>query len=773
MNPTEQKTTVSEAVRNHQEFLFPTVIAFLIAILCCLPIFGQTEEKRIQRLSDLAKVWGAVKYFHPFPAYKEIDLDKALVEAIPKVNAAKSPEEYAQALNSMLAALGDDSTRAFAGAEKSPTQNKANSKEPLRLENGVLYYDALEAGRLIWRSEEKSHEFNKNFFKFLPQAKALVIDARIEGESDNNLLYSVMMQMREIFSSLLDRKITLGSLRYRIHSFYAPQSDYIPGRHSWGMMTSAPQTFGEDREKTVKTPPPVVIVDVNSPLAEMFSGLQTAGRAFIVAESNNLGADLHTIKLADGVEVKMRVTEIANPDGTVPFTPDAVAPKGEAFQTAQKIVAENKFVSDRIKHSAANLGQVSQKDKPYAAMEFPDKNYRLLALFRFWNVINYFFPYKDLTDADWNEILPKYIPKFEANADAYEYQITVRELAAETHDSHVVVGRIAALNDKFGRFAPPVVVRFVENQTVVVKVFDDNLPIKTGDVILSVDGEDIGKRRDFFARITASSTPLALMRNVHNEVLRGQKDSIAKLTVRGMDKKNRTIEIARSMPRGDRRWADANIRTTPVYQILPSGFAYVDLDRLTDAEVDKMFETIKVAPAVIFDMRGYPNVDAGGTIAPRLSDKTSPVAALWSSPIVEAIGLRYQNNISGTPQNTFAQPLPPREGKEIYHGKIVMLINEYAQSWSEQVALFFEAARPDITFIGTPTSGAMGNITNMVLPGNLIVSFTGHNVRHADGRQLQRVGIQPTIKVVPTIKGIVAGKDEILDAAIKFLQKSK
>jgi C-terminal processing protease CtpA/Prc len=58
----------------------------------------------------------------------------------------------------------------------------------------------------------------------------------------------------------------------------------------------------------------------------------------------------------------------------------------------------------------------------------------------------------------------------------------------------------------------------------------------------------------------------------------------------------------------------------------------------------------------------------------------------------------------------------------------------------------------------------------MVLPGNLAVSFSGHNVRHADGRQLQRVGIQPTIKVAPTIQGLVDGRDEILDAAVKFLE---
>ena len=32
-----------------------------------------------------AKVWGVVKYFHPYLAYREIDWDKALVEAIPRV----------------------------------------------------------------------------------------------------------------------------------------------------------------------------------------------------------------------------------------------------------------------------------------------------------------------------------------------------------------------------------------------------------------------------------------------------------------------------------------------------------------------------------------------------------------------------------------------------------------------------------------------------------------------------------------------------------------
>jgi len=119
----------------------------------------------------------------------------------------------------------------------------------------------------------------------------------------------------------------------------------------------------------------------------------------------------------------------------------------------------------------------------------------------------------------------------------------------------------------------------------------------------------------------------------------------------------------------------------------------------------------------------------------------------------------------------FAQNLPETNGS-VYDGKVVMLINEDAISQAEHTALFFEAARPDITFIGTPTMGANGDVTVMVLPGNLGVSFSGHSVRHADGRRLQRLGIQPTVSAAPTVRGIAEGRDEILEAAIKFLQSN-
>jgi C-terminal processing protease CtpA/Prc len=51
------------------------------------------------------------------------------------------------------------------------------------------------------------------------------------------------------------------------------------------------------------------------------------------------------------------------------------------------------------------------------------------------------------------------------------------------------------------------------------------------------------------------------------------------------------------------------------------------------------------------------------------------------------------------------------------------------------------------------------------------VLFTGHDVRHADGRQLQRVGLQPHVLVAPTIAGLRSGRDEVLERALEFLQQ--
>jgi hypothetical protein len=198
--------------------------------------------------------------------------------------------------------------------------------------------------------------------------------------------------------------------------------------------------------------------------------------------------------------------------------------------------------------------------------------------------------------------------------------------------------------------------------------------------------------------------------------------------------------------------------------VLPSGIGYVDLDRLTPAQVDEMFVAIAGTQATIFDMRGYPHGTAW-TIAPRLGTRVQPVGALFRRPLVEGV---EGEDLSGA-MVSFEQRLPRATGAP-YLGKVVMLVNEYTQSQAEHTGLFFEAAT-DVTFIGTPTAGANGDVTRMVLPGGYAVSFSGHDVRHADGRQLQRLGLQPQVRAAPTIAGLARGEDEVLATAERWLRE--
>ena len=208
----------------------------------------------------------------------------------------------------------------------------------------------------------------------------------------------------------------------------------------------------------------------------------------------------------------------------------------------------------------------------------------------------------------------------------------------------------------------------------------------------------------------------------------------------------------------------SNQPKTPVFSVLPEGYGYFDLMRLTKEQVTPAFEAVKDAPALIMDMRGYPKGTAW-EICARLTDKPMTMATFrrpyWTLPDSSHRWFAFDQRV---------QPSPLWK----YTGRVVVLINEDAISQSEHSCLGFEeAAKGRITFIGTPTTGANGDATCTSMPGGISVQFTGHDVRHADERQLQRKGIQPDIVAEPTIAGIVAGKDEVLEAAIRFLNKSK
>lgn len=66
------------------------------------------------------------------------------------------------------------------------------------------------------------------------------------------------------------------------------------------------------------------------------------------------------------------------------------------------------------------------EERAYAEMSYPARDYRVLAAFRIWTVINYFFPYKDLMGEDRDGVLREFIPRLEKAGNAGYYHASLK-----------------------------------------------------------------------------------------------------------------------------------------------------------------------------------------------------------------------------------------------------------------------------------------------------------------------------------------------------------
>jgi C-terminal processing protease CtpA/Prc len=179
-----------------------------------------------------------------------------------------------------------------------------------------------------------------------------------------------------------------------------------------------------------------------------------------------------------------------------------------------------------------------------------------------------------------------------------------------------------------------------------------------------------------------------------------------------------------------------------------------------------MFKAFSGTKAIVFDMRGYPN-GTGWDIAARLNVRNARFGALFRRPLVTGLGGDEEQ--AEQVSVSFGQPIAPSEGPR-YTGKTILLIDERTVSQSEHLGLFFEAAN-GTKFVGTQTAGTNGDVTWFTLPGIASVRFSGHEVRHADGRQLQRIGLVPDLLAAPTLRGVREGRDEVLERGIELLKR--
>jgi C-terminal processing protease CtpA/Prc len=713
----------------------------LALILSLLLVAGAAHADEQDRLVKLAHAWSAVKFLDPALVSGGVDWDGALVRAIPKVRAATSEDQLADAVNGMLRELGDPATRVVS----SETATVPADPPLLRWEGDVLVvnagaYDAAHPGVLYGTGATVSAAIAK--------ARSVVIDMR--GPAN---LAADVAELVEVFNGLSAKLLVAPSSRYVMHSGYATGWARESGSYFSGFLT-LPGPVVETSPGGHAPERVAFVVEEGSLLPSLALALRAAGKAVIVSATpvgEALAADTVTVPLGEHHAARVRTSQslLAGVHADV-VDPDPLA---AALRFARGEIQVNGGEAAPPPELPADFKPAAERS--YDEMQPPDVNYRLLALFRFWSIIDRFYPFKSQIP-DWDRMLHDFIPRFIAADDADQYGLALRELSARVEDSHAALIASNGFRLFSAEWPLPFAVRPIEGQYVITTVADGELPVKVGDVLVSVDGEPIQQRVQRLWKYIPSSTDAARRLRVANGALWGPKGSVARLEIRSAGGTS-TVSVARV-----ERFEPPQATTGPTYRLLAGNVGYVDLTRLDPLEVDAMFEALSKTKALIFDMRGHPK-GTGWLIAARLNTRHATTGAIFRRP--EFSGATPFDQQSGG--FFFDQPMPTTD-KPLYQGKTVMLIDERAVSEAEWTALFFEAAN-GTAFIGTPTAGAVGDPASFMLPGGFRFLFTGHDVRHADGRPVQNLGIQPTVSVAPTIAGIRAGRDEVLDRAIEYV----
>jgi C-terminal processing protease CtpA/Prc len=725
------------------------VSAFLLAaaVLAATPADAATA-----RLVGLARAWAHVKYVHPAMATADVDWDGALLRALPAVEAARTDEAYRAALDGLLAELKDPATHVVREEAAGTAPPAVPAAEAVDARTVVVVVPGAPSPSGADPQPELCARFGE-----AARAERVVVDLR--GAADGALRAAIV----RCAGRLVAEDVALAPARYLTHGFYPMQS--VTGGAGGGLgpwesgVTVA--AAGSVRGEAGRTPRLAFVVDRGTAdVYALLMGLQGQGLAQVVQAGDvpAAGALAHTFDVG-GTVIAVRNGERLRRDGGAGFVADAVVPAsppdGARARALQLLDGPPRAAGPAVASVPLAAGAFLERD--FSETPYPDAPHRLLALFRLYAVVQHFFPYAPLMDRPWDETLAEFVPRLRAARDATDYALTVSELATRLQDSHVTLAS-PVLDASFGTHRPAVRVDLVEGRTVVTEA-PPGSGLDVGDVVLSVDGEESAARRARLARYLPASTPARLENKIDVQFLLGPRASRAAIEARGADGTVRRAALERTIEGLAPR---TRPRTGPAYAVLPSGFGYLDLDRLEAKDVAAAFAAIRATTGLVVDMRGYPK---GGAFAvvPRLA--TKPPSVIGGS-------IRYDGT-SGTfwleESVSTLEPAPPADR---YAGRVVVLADGSTQSAAEYVCQLIRSSTA-ATFVGSPTSGANGGVTRTILPGGIVVNFTAQSVRNHDGSRLQRVGIVPDVEVRPTLAGIRAGRDELLERAVALLREGR
>jgi C-terminal processing protease CtpA/Prc len=190
------------------------------------------------------------------------------------------------------------------------------------------------------------------------------------------------------------------------------------------------------------------------------------------------------------------------------------------------------------------------------------------------------------------------------------------------------------------------------------------------------------------------------------------------------------------------------------FRLLSDDVAYLKLSSVKANEVAGYIGRAKNTKGLVIDIRNYPSEFVVFTLGSLLQERDTPFVRFTFGDLQNPGAFHWGN------------PLMLPAAQPHYSGRVVILIDEVSQSQAEYTAMAFRSS-PNALVVGSTTAGADGNVSEIPLPGGQRSMISGIGVFYPDKKPTQRVGIIPDVEVKPTVAGIRAGRDEVLEEALR------
>ena len=350
---------------------------------------------------------------------------------------------------------------------------------------------------------------------------------------------------------------------------------------------------------------------------------------------------------------------------------------------------------------------------------------------------------------DWDARLVAQVELAYAATTRDGHRNALRQLVADARDGH---GSVVDAQRRGERAFLPIRLGFIENQ-IAVTATSVAADVPVGAVVTTIDGTPAIARFTDAMRLTSGTTPwkqaIALQ-----AITACEKGAAVNLTVDpGTGPRPVSLQCLSPAP-------PVETRPNAVSELTP-GVWYVDLTRTKFAAITSELEKIAQAMGIVFDVRGYPT-DAGMAVLPHLLDAPESDRWMHVAKITGPFG-QYDG------WQSFGWNLKPKTPR--LAGKIVFLTDGRAISYAESV-MGYVGDRKLGTIVGSATAGTNGNVASFPVPGGFTIAFTGMRVTGHDGRApFHLVGVKPDVAAVPTLAGLRAGRDDVLDRAVALIRE--